>query len=43
MQKNLDGDCKDGCRVVKMKEHLLFCREFSTLCIKDRVIVDHVV
>ena len=30
-------------RVVKMKEHLSFCREFSLLCIEDRVAVDHVV
>ena len=26
-----------------MKEHLPFCREFSILCIKDRVAVDHAV
>ena len=30
-------------RVVKMKKHLPFCREFSILCIEDRVVVDHVV
>ena len=30
-------------RVVKMKEHLPFCREFSILCIEDRVVVDRVV
>ena len=30
-------------RVVKMKEHALFCREFNTLCIGNRVVVDHVV
>ena len=30
------------CRVVKMKEHLLICREFSILYIEDRV-VDRVV
>ena len=30
-------------RVVKMMEHLPFCREFSILCIEDRVVVDHVV
>ena len=30
-------------RVVKMKEHLPFCREFSILCIEDKVVVDHVV
>ena len=23
-------------RIVKMKEHLPFCREFSILCIEDR-------
>ena len=30
-------------RVVKMKEHLPFCREFSILCREDRVVVDRVV
>ena len=30
-------------RVVKMNEHLPFLREFSILCIEDRVVVDHVV
>ena len=30
-------------RFVKMKEPLLFCREFSIFCIEDRVAVDHVV
>ena len=30
-------------RVVEMKEHLSFCKEFSILCIEDRVVVDHVV
>ena len=25
--------------VVKMKEYLPFCRELSTLCIEDRVVV----
>ena len=30
-------------RVVKMKEHLPFCREFSTVFIEDRVAIDHVV
>ena len=30
-------------RVLKMKEHLPFCREFSILCIEDRVFVDPVV
>ena len=29
--------------VVKMKEHLPFCREFSILCIEDRVVADLVV
>ena len=28
-------------RVVKMNEHLPFFREFSILCIEDRVVVDH--
>ena len=27
-------------RVVKMKEHLPFCREFSILCIEDRVVAN---
>ena len=30
-------------RVVKIKEHLPFCRKFSILCIEDRVAVDRVV
>ena len=30
-------------RVVKMKEHLSFCRELGLLCIEDRVAVDRVV
>ena len=30
-------------RVVKMKGHLPFCREFRTLCIEDRVAIDRVV
>ena len=30
-------------RVVKMKKGLPFCREFSMLCIEDRVVVDRVV
>ena len=30
-------------RVVKMKEHLTLCREFSILYTEDRVIVDRVV
>ena len=30
-------------RVVKMKEHLSFCRESSILCVEDRVVVDRVV
>ena len=29
--------------VVKMKEYLAFCREFSILCIENRVAVDHVI
>ena len=29
--------------VVKMKGHLPFWREFRMLCIKDRVVVDHVI
>ena len=29
--------------VVKMKEHLPVCREFSILCIEERAVVDHVV
>ena len=29
-------------RVVKIKEHLPFCREFKALCIEDRVAVDRV-
>ena len=28
--------------VVKIKEHLLFCGEFSILCIEDRAAVDPV-
>ena len=27
-------------RIVKMKEHLTFCREFRILCIEDRVAAD---
>ena len=27
-------------RVVKMKEHLVFCREFSILCVEDGGVVD---
>ena len=30
-------------RVVKIKGHLSFCREFRTLCIEDRIVADHVV
>ena len=30
-------------RVVKMKEHLPYCTEFSIICIEDRVAVDCVV
>ena len=30
-------------RVVKVKKHLPFCREFSMLCIEDRVVADRVV
>ena len=30
-------------RVVKMKEHLLFYREISILCIGDRVVDDRIV
>ena len=30
-------------RVVKMKEHLPFHKEFSILCIENRVVVGHVV
>ena len=30
-------------RVVKIKEHLPFCRKFSIICIADRVAVDPVV
>ena len=40
------GECRGGClhnRVLKMKEHLQFCREFSILCIEDRVNVERVV
>ena len=29
--------------VIKMKEHLPFCRKLSILCIESRVVVDHVV
>ena len=29
--------------VVKIKEYLPFCREFSISCIEDRVVVDRVV
>ena len=30
-------------RVVKMKEHVPFCRELNILFIEDKVVVDHVV
>ena len=30
-------------RVVKMKEHLLFCREFRALYIQDRIVADQFV
>ena len=30
-------------RAMKMKEHLTFCKEFSTLFIEDRVVIDRVV
>ena len=30
-------------RVVKMKDHVPFYREFSILFIEDKVVVDHVV
>ena len=30
-------------RVMKIKEHLLFYREFSILCIGDRAVVDRVI
>ena len=30
-------------RVVKMKEHLLFFRELSILCVGDRIVVDCIV
>ena len=30
-------------RVVKMKEHLPFCKEFSTICTEHRVVVERVV
>ena len=30
-------------RVVKMKEHLPFRKEFNTLCIEERVAVDQIV
>ena len=40
------GDCKGGCmhnpnRVVKMKKHLPFWGEYSIICNKDRIVVDH--
>ena len=30
-------------RVVKMKERLPFCKEFTILCVEDRVVVNCVV
>ena len=30
-------------RIVKMKEHVPFCREFIILCVEDRVVVNLVV
>ena len=42
----LGGDCRVvicTSKVVKMKEHLPYCREFSIICIEDRVAVDCVV
>ena len=30
-------------RIVKMKKHMPFCREFRTLCIEDGVAIDRVV
>ena len=37
-------DCRGGkCRVVEMKEHLPFSREFSIPYIEDRIVVDRVV
>ena len=30
-------------KALKMKEHLPFCRDFSVLCIEDRVVVERVV
>ena len=29
--------------IVKMKEHLLFCKEYRILCIEDRVVIDQIV
>lgn len=29
--------------IVKMNEHLTFCKEFSTLCIEDSVVADRAV
>ena len=31
------------CEVLKIREHLPFCREFSTRFIEDRVFFDHAV
>ena len=30
-------------RIVKMKKHIAFCREFKTLYIEDGVVIDRVV
>ena len=43
-ERILCGDCRGGKgRVVKMKEHLPFSREFSILYIEYSVVVDRVV
>ena len=37
------GDFRGGCmhrRVVKMTEHLPFCRKFSVFCVENRVVVN---
>ena len=40
-ERIIGGDCTS--RDLKMKEYLPFCREFSILCIEDRVVVDSVI
>ena len=40
-ERIIGGDCTS--RVVKMKEYLPFCREFSLFCIEDRFAVAQVV